>query len=420
MKKNIIFLFLFVLPKLYSQQINVLNMDKAVKIAHENRSILEALKYSTQASKYNEKVAISGYLPKLYLTSDEKFNTGIKGPKNNTTLQASQLIYSFGGPRQLKRAAKKGTEIAKLTERNQEDIIQYEVEIAFLQTWLLQEKKAVINSLNLSSKENIKKAEHQDELKLLGKNDWLKDASTYATNMSNVYLYIDELSNAQNQLEYLLGDVYSINKNNSKLIWNFKNPIKIKSLIYYYTKALKNRKEIKLKQKEAEQYAENSKYYKKNYLPEISLTGQISRSSLISSRYYYGNKNNSVGINLSWDLFDGASNYYESQKANANKLKALKEKSSYIKQVKNEVQKAYYELLKLKKQLIAKSVELRQAKNQFDLAKLKFKIGDISKVDFDTSKYNWQNNKFDWLTVKILTTMKQRELYFACGYPKII
>ncbi|MFH1461976.1 MAG: TolC family protein [bacterium] len=412
MKKFILFLILTTILRINSQNIKTLNLDDAIKIAYQNRPSLKAFKFSTQANKENEKIAISGYLPQISLNSVENFSTGSKGLQNSTTINASQLIYSFSGPKQQQKIAKKGTEIAKLSERSHEDLIRYQVEAAFLQTWLLQEKNKLIKTLNVSAKENIKKSEHQDELNLLGKNDWLKSASTYANNMSNIYQYSDELYSAQNQLEYLLGDNYKQNDQTPRLIWNIKQPIKVKSLMYYYNKALQNRKEIKLKQKELEQYQETQTYYKNNYLPEISLSGQAARYDQTAS--------NNVGINLKWNLFDGSANYRQSQMANANKLKVMQEKETYVQKIKYEVQKAYHELIQYKKQLAAKNIEIRQAKNELDLNKLKFNIGDISSVDFEISLYNWENTKYSWLTTKINTTLKQKELFFTCGYPENI
>jgi outer membrane protein len=412
MKKIIISLSLFILFNATGQNKKTLNLDEAVKIAIENRSILKAYKFATQASKESEKVAISGYLPQISALSTENFSTDSKGLQNSTTIKASQLLYSFAGPRQLKKIAHKGTEISKINEITQKDNVRFAVETAFLQTWLLQEKLKLIKKLNVTAKETIKKSEHQEKLQLLGQADWLKDASTYANNMANVYVYTDELYSAQNDLDYLLGDSYIQNNNKPILTWNPKEPIKLKSLNYYYNKAFKNRTEIKLKQKELEQYQEYQNYYKKTYLPNVSVTGQVSRADQL--------KANNAGVTLSWQLFDGASNYYESQKANANKLKALQEKQSYIQKAKNEVQQAFHDLITLKKQLTANTVELRRAKNEFDLAKLNYKIGNISKVDLDNAKYNWENSKYAWLTTKVSTAIKQRELFYVCGYPNYI
>lgn len=404
-KDLILIILLLTTPQLMSQK--TLDIDQAIKIAYKNRPSLKAFKFAIQASKSNEKAAISGYLPQLTLSSQENYSTGSRGLQNSTTLQASQLIYSFAGPERLKRIARRGTEISELYERNHKDLIRYEVEVSFLQTWLLQEKNRVINSLDKTAKETIKKSEHQNELELLGQNDWLKDASTYATNMSNVYLFIDELSSSASQLEYLLGEGYE--KENQYLEWNYKTPIKIYTLGKYYGLALKSRKEIKLKEKEAAKYDEYQKYYKNNYLPELSVSGQVSRVDQV--------KGNNVGLNLSWKLFDGASNFHLSEQANANKLKALQEKETYVQKIKSEVERSYHSLMSYKKQLAAKDVALKQAENEFNLAKLKYNIGDISKVDLETSKYNWENAKFGWLTSKINVAIKQSELHFACGYP---
>jgi outer membrane protein TolC len=174
--------------------------------------------------------------------------------------------------------------------------------------------------------------------------------------------------------------------------------------------ALKNRKELKLKDQEIAEYEEYQKYYKYNYLPEFSLTGQASRASQTIA--------NNIGINLSWNLFDGASNYYQSQQYNANKLKALQEKESLFQQVKYDVQKAYHELMAYIKQLTAKDAAYKQADNEYNLAKLNYKIGLISKVDLDNSMYNFENAHFAWLTAKINVAIKESELNFACGYPK--
>ncbi len=395
-----------------AQEKNSLDIKKAVEIAYKNRPSLKALKFATQSYAYGEKVAISGYLPQLTLSSGERFASGSKGAQNSTTIAASQLIYSFAGPERLKRIARKDTEISKLNELNHEDLVRNEVEISFLQTWLLQEKKKAIESLSFAAKQTINKSEHQDKLRLLGQNDWLKNSSTYASNMASVYMYVDDLSSSQSQLEYLLGDDFKKDNKNPELIWDSKDEINIKALDYYQDLALKNRTEIQMKNKEIEKYEEYEKYYKYNYLPSFNLTGQASRADQV--------KSNNIGVNLSWNLFDGSSNYYQSQQANASRLKALQERENYIQEIKYDVEKSFHDLLKYKKQLTAKDAALMQAENEYNLAKLNYKIGNISKVDLDNSMYNWENSRFDWLTAKVNVAIKQSELFFACGYPKNI
>ena len=391
---------------------NNLDIKQAVDIAYKNRPSLKALKFATQTYEFGEKVAISGYLPQLTLSSGESFASSSKGPQNSTTVAASQLLYSFAGPERLKRIARKDTEISKLNELNHKNLIRNEVEISFLQTWLYQEKKKAIETLSNSAKQTVDKAEHQDKLKLLGQNDWLTSAATYANSMANVYLYLDELLASQSQLEYLLGDAFLKDGKYQTLSWDSSEQIKVKALDYYHDLALKNRKEIKMKNKEIEKYEESEKYYKYNYLPDFNLTGQASRASQVVT--------NNIGVNLSWNLFDGSSKYYQSQQENAKRLKTIQERENYLQEIQYDVEKSFHDLLKYKKLLTAKDAALAQAENAYNLAKLNYKIGNISKVDLDNSMYAWENARFDWLTAKVNTAIKQSELFFACGYPENI
>ena len=399
------------LPIIFPQTKEIkLTMQEAVEMAHKHRPSLNAFKYATQASKQDEKKAMAGYLPQVTLTEQQSFQDGLKGPQNSISVQASQLVYSFAGPLEERRIAQKVTESSKYYEETHKDLVQNQVEAAFLQSWLLQRKNKFIEFLSKSSTENIKKSEHQNELDLLDKNVWMTDAATHSEKMSTVYLYTDELYNAKNQLEYLIGKPFQNDETSITLKWDSKKEITLKPLHYYYDQAIKNRKEIKQKQMEIEQQQEYQSYYRKKYLPTVNITGQSGRSSGIG--------NNSIGAALSWNVFDGGANYHVQNKANANKLKAMMEKESYVQQAKYDVQKAYYDLSSYLKQLVAKNIKLAQAKNEFILKKQQFEIGDISKVDLETAKYNWETQKFNWLSLKITAAVKERELYYACGYPE--
>ncbi|MBD3231244.1 hypothetical protein GF322_01135 [Candidatus Dependentiae bacterium] len=385
-----------------------LSLDQAIKLAIKNRPSLKAFQYAVQASKQDEKKALSGYKPQINLTEKPSFQSGYKGIQNDVTIQADQLIYSFAGPLEEYKIAQKGTGISEYQKLRHQELIIFEVTRSFLQSWLLQRKNNFIKYLNSSSVQNIKKSEHENKLNLLDKNVWLNDAATYSENISTVYIYSDELKNARSELEYYIGKKFENGKSNLILTWDSKHEIKLEALNHYYNNAIKHRNDIKEKQKEIEQQEEYKNFYKKTYLPSLSLNGQAGRTS--------GNASNSIGAILNWSMFDGGTNYYESQKANANKLKALMEKDRLIQLTKFEIQKSYYELNSILKQLIAKNIRLTQAKNEIILRKQQFEIGDISKVDFEIAKYNWETQKFDWLTTKLSAELKLNELKYASGY----
>jgi outer membrane protein TolC len=415
MKKNLSFIlfFLIFIPRnsftQSTKQILKLSMDQAVEIAHKNRPSLKAYKLATQASRENEKVAMADYFPKVNLSNNPTYKTEHKGLQNTTSLQASQLVYSFAGPLQNKKIAEKGTDISKLSEEEHKILIQYEVESSFLNSWLLQRKNQFIEKLNQSAEQALKKSEHQNKLNLLDKNTWLTDAATYAQNMSTVHYYTDELNNAQNILEYYIGKQFEDSKQTITLVWNSEKEINLKKLEYYNQLAMQNRKEIKIKQKEVEQYKEYKTYHNNSYLPNVSMSGNVSKNNHTAS--------NSISLNFDWPLFDGGASFHKKNQANANMLKAMQEKESTVQLIKYQVQNTYYELAQRLKQLVAQNISVTQAQNEYDLKKIKYKIGDISKVDLKEAKYNWEIAKFTWLELKISAAIKERELLYYCGYP---
>jgi outer membrane protein len=412
-------------PQPKTKKTTTLSMDQAVQMAYEYKPSLKALNFAIKASKEDEKKALAGYFPQVTFqdivytskggisdVTGSVVSRGGANVANNFAVQATQLIYSFAGPLESRRIARKGTEITQYTQEQQKDLVRYNVEVSFLQSWLLQKKAALIKSLNQSSIQNIKKAEHQNQVNLLGKNDWLKDASGYAQNQATVFYYPDELNNAQSQLEYLIGKQFNGDTETICLEWDSNQEIKLESIENYFQKALKYRKELKEKQKEIELQAESQSFYKKSYLPSVSLSGNVVRNA--------GTASSIINLNFNWSISDGGANFHESNKASANKLKAILEKDELTKQVKYDVQKSYYDLSTILKQLEAKNIQLAQAQNEFNLNELQFKVGLLSKVDFENSKFNWESQRFDWLTLKISAAIKERDLSFACGYPNEI
>ncbi|MFA5075437.1 MAG: TolC family protein [Candidatus Babeliales bacterium] len=421
MKKNLFlfFVFIIIINTSYIHSVTVdnnknlnLTMDKAVEMANKYNPSLKALKFAIQAQKENEKVAFSGYFPTINLNETPYFQNEQKGLQNRISIEGRQLVYSFAGPLQQLKIAQKQTDVAKLSEEERKDYLRYFVEASFLQSWLLQRKNKAIKTLNSSADETIKKAEHQNKLNLLSKNQWLQDEATFASNLANVYLYSDELKNAQNQLEFYIGKQFESKDETITLIWDSKQEIKVENLENYYQKAIKNRKDIQRKQKETEVFKETEYYYKKGNAPELKIMGSVSKDS---NAYYNCHQ---VGLYLTWNIFDGGTKHYEQHKAHAEMLKALEEKEYLINQAKYDVQKAYNNLSILLKQLAAQNIQLTQAKNDYILNKQKYEIGDISKVDFEQAKYNWENQKFIWLSLKINTAVKERELQYACGFPE--
>ena len=414
-KKSLIFFLvcLFVSPLLPQ---NTLTISKAIEMAHKHNPSIKAYKLNTQAIKSGEKQAMTGYHPQLTFKANEYFASHHKDLQNQQTLQASQLIYSFAGPLQEKYIAKKNTAISKYQEELQKNYIRNQVETIFLQNVLQQKKNESIKKLRITTETTFKKAKNKKVQKLIGKNEWLQEKATYKNNMATVNFYIDEVTQTEKQLEYLIGQpIFSKKRSKEKptLIWNKTIKTNSKTLESYIDTAIKNRPEIKSSQKNIEKFQAYADLYLKKYLPSISATGQVQRNT-------GGINNHNVGIGLTWNLFDGALNFHKQDQAHANKLKSIMEKESNIQLVRYEVSNAYHALQKALKELNAQKQTFKQRKNEFELQKQQFKIGIISEVDLNIAKYNFEQSKINFLTYEINAANKKYNLNYTCGYAKNI
>lgn len=399
----------------------ILTMQEAVQMGYEFRPSLKALQFSTQANQYVEKQALAGYRPQVSLNNYSFFAKGTTDLQNQITLKGSQLIYSFANPIDQFKIAKKGTQASRFEEKSHKNLIRNQVENAFLLSFLEQEKQTSIDSLDKSSKENIKSAKHQNKLNLLNKNEWLTEEANYAKDESFVKFYIDEKNIAQKELERLTGTTIFDQTNKVALKWNDNTKkIRLKKLDNYIAISLKNRPELKAIQSLIEKEHLDTRYYKNTYLPSIGIQGEISRASTIGSTQGAiirpNNVTSNIGVGLTWDLFDGAARFQKSNEAHAKKLKIMMEKESTIKQIKLDVQTSYYELSKAKKEQSAKFIEYKQARNEFLLRKQEFEIGNISQVTFSNAKTLWETKQFEWLSTKINTAIRQNNLNFSCSY----
>ena len=422
-KKHFLFIFSISLFSIVcSKEIKTLTLDKAIEIAYKNRPSIKAYKFATQASRYVEKQKLSGYFPQLTLSEKNYFANGVKGSTNQVAFNASQLIYSFASPLDEYKIAKKGTEITKYSEETHKEYIRNAVEKSFLNAWLLQKKHTFIKTLQISAQTTFSKNRTEKKVNLLSQPDWLQKAATYSQNELTVALYSDDVNTIHKQLEYYLGKSINLTFHSNpkahgeKMIlqWNAQKKIRIGHLNNYYDAAIKNRKEIKSKQKQIEQHKETSKLYKNMYLPSLNAFGQVEKIS------NHNKKMSIAGLSLSWNLFDGGKYFQQSQETHANMLKATMEKQDTIQQIKFEVESAYYALSQALKQLLAYEISLKQAISQYKKSENQHKIGQTSNVELKEAKCNLQTAKYSWLEYKVNATIKEKNLMYYCGYPENI
>jgi len=411
-----------------------LTMQDAVNHALANRPDLEALSFATQASKSGAKAAIAGYYPNITLTSDFDRTNGQGKLQNTTMLGVNQHIYSFSGPQQLYKKAKKQAELAELDEDTQKNLVRLTVERAFLGAFLLQEQRKVVDAQYKASQAMFKRSSRENKEKLLDKDVWLTSAETFASNVSDVYKFSNALDSTYRTLEFLTGqkllsEMHVQGKNDVKaerarLLWDCKQRIDVQPLEVYYDNALRYRPEIKQAVKRAEIERANVHIARGKRLPVLSasaMTGYAEKDTVVelNEKIVSGDKGYwTVNAHLSWNVFDGLVTQYEEQQAEANRVKEMLNKQQKVLDIKQEVQECYRNFVDALIQRKSQKVSYVRAHNAFVLSQKKYKIGKIAFNEFKSAEALWCSEQFNWIKSTVNVALQERTLHCACGYPE--
>lgn len=411
------------------QPIATLSMQQAVDIAMEHRPDLQAYDHYIEASKMAARQAWSGYLPAINFTSNQIAYKGTSGSTNTTTMSAQQLLYSFAGPQEFYRRAKKNTAVVEFLSEAAKKTVRCEVEKAFLHSWLLQNQYKFFQSLQVSTQKLYDQAVHRDKLDLLNRTDYLNETSNYAINTANVYSYKDDSNIAQRKLEFLMGKPLKLSINmhentnpleTTRLEWDSTREIVLQPIETYYQYALQYRPEIKQGLKKIGIQKDSERIARRTQLPTVSLVATAGRQpacSEIADPFYLGREFYSYGAVFSWNIFDGLLSYFKTNEAHENMIKEILNNQQLINAIKSEVETAFYTLSKSLTQLKAQNVDYTRAKNDFEFKQQELEIGDISHVEFEVAQTEWQKSHFAWVTSYIDVAIKERDLLFAAGYP---
>jgi outer membrane protein TolC len=392
-------------------------MEEAVKVALIRKPSIHAFAYSVKDFERQRKATLSTFLPNVTLSESFHTTGNASKIKDSFGVSVSQTIFDLAR-RDYYRLYSSLVSLAKHKKASHEDTIRLATETAYLNSWLLQQKLFSVILQYISAKETFKASKNSYKQNLLNKNDWLKAKESFAAQLAIVNSYKDEIAQAEKDLEYYTGIELKLLPNKkavtpTKLTWNHDQKIKINSFDYYYKKALRNRKDLKEKQDTIDSEAHKSQYYTKQYIPSVSLFGSLSRNTLRQGRVSHIKD---AGVRISWNVFDGLSNYFNKSAADARKMQAILEKNDLIAQIKLEIQKAYTTLQKELRNLVAQKVSYKRSKNEFILKKEEFGTGLISKVDFHEAKFSYESAHHSLKTQTSVTALKKQELLFASGY----
>ena len=405
-----------------------LSMDKAVQTAYKHKPVLLSLKHRVRTRKIGEKAAWSGYYPHVTFSSTISGDLN-GGTSSATALSIEQLILDLSGPQELYKKAKHNTVFVKLQEREQQDLIRYNVEKTFLECWKLQRQRELIDSIHKASRARYDEAQHKSKVQLINRNEWLTQVEEHANNMTTVHKYEDGVLISQKLLEFFMGYALNLNIGSrrspkkdalvTKLAWSCTHDVQLKPLVYYLRSAQDFRPEIKKLQKAIDIIAREHSIITKSRFPKLfvgATAGHNSAGSNNSSGTCVSHGYHNYRATVSWNVFDGAKTDYDAQITHSRKLEAMLKKQELVQVVKSEVQTTYHQMSQSLVELTAEKFKYLRAKNEFAVRSLDLSVGNISPVDFEQAKKAWNNAQFSWFEKRVAAEVKHRELLWKCGY----
>jgi outer membrane protein TolC len=418
-----------------------LTLHEAIEIAYCVKPNIKLYKHAVEESKMVAQQALSGYFPQVTLTSGISKNRGDPTTNYKVNVIAEQLVYSFAGPIEKYKKARKNMQIVSIEGDKEKKELRHELEKVFLECWKLQQQSKVVNALYKAAKSDLQKARHAYKVHLTDKSEWLKSLSAYKDSMRDIDIYYDSITLGQKKLEFFMGQPIKLSVSEAKvkglfkdnqilevtLIWDETKDVSLKSLGYYYSLANKTKEDLKIADKKIAIARDDLYIARGSRLPTVGLTAGIdytaggaypsvmSADQPFSVNHHWCTHN--FGIGLSWKIFDGALSRFEENAAHAKILKEILTKDDTHQKIQWDIQKAYYQLSQDRIKWVAKNAELTAAHNDLVLNKKKFEIGDISKVEFNVSVSNWERAYFEWLDGKTAMLIDARDLAYQCGYP---
>lgn len=420
-----------------------LTLDEAVEIALINKPDLKAYKYAIEAAKTKGMQALSAYLPQIALNGAIGQTIGDQSPQTTIRLNANQLIYSFAGPIENYKKAKKATNIQELSYDKAKKEIRFYVEQAFLDCWKLQQHNKDIIAMSKSNQSTYDTAKNKQKLKLTDKSDWLASEANYTKDIVSIDNYYQDLEIAQKKLEYFMGQPINLKlttieaptKKSKRqqhvttlaLEWTEPKEEPLLPRSTYYKYARTNKEALKIADKKIGIAQDDMNIQARSNLPTIGFhayTGyQSVKSTVVSQELLSLGKaapRNRYGLEavISWPIFNGLLNGYQEKEAHANKIKEILSKDQLQQEITWEVDRAYSALEVAINNLKAQKAQLIFAKNELTLKRQQYSIGMLAKPDLDIALTTWEKANYAWLEKKIELEKQKRALIYSCGYPK--
>lgn len=317
------------------------------------------------------------------------------------------------------RLAKTQKNISQVSSLLEQDKVREAVEAAFPRAWLEQERRAFIDCLEKTAQLIFDKDRREGELGLLSKVGVLSSVSKLKESKKSVEQYFHRLDFVFVELEKSVGTQILGEEPEKRYPHLTAGSLKLvlPERDSCLEKASQSRKELKISLGQIDVEEGRSKAAIAGYIPTIS--GVVFSDGIKDPLFNESTKwNVRGGINASWNFFDGAGRRFQSQAADARKLKASQDLEYWRIKINAQVAKALDSASEKEKEFDWRTTKLREQKQLFEGKTKKQKLGLISKVEWQQAELEWLKAQFDWLSSRVEFWVAGNQLKASCGYPE--
>uniref|UniRef100_UPI0030BA330C TolC family protein n=1 Tax=Riemerella anatipestifer TaxID=34085 RepID=UPI0030BA330C len=273
-----------------------------------------------------ERVTMMDFDPKKLNNPDNIFNFATK-------LEVQQPIFNQDAIYQ-KKAGEVRVEALTLKQERTKDYLLFEIKKAYMQLQMAYKVVQVLEGARETVLSNKKVIDNYYKNGMLQKSDVLDMNVRVAEIESQIQFSKSNVKNASDYLYFLL------NENSQGKVLKPTESLNYKGVALVNTPELKkDRKDLQAYQKSLDAYDYMIKSAKSKLLPRLNAFGSFEMYD--NKPYQFDANGYLVGVQLSWNVFDGMKSNSEIAKQKAEILKTQTEIQQYQKQAELELAKAY-------------------------------------------------------------------------------
>jgi len=409
--------------ELTEKQTVTLTLPHAINAAITSHPSVKSATIDVEIAKITEKAAWAGYLPSINVA------TSIHGDKNsgtsqvNATISGSQYLIGFSGPRERAKQAEVDTKIADISKNTLLQQRRALTESLFLNAWLKQEEKKLLEMQFQASKDSLNQAKRKFETGLITGIDYKAQIAQTSSIESALDSHTEQLRSVICELEEITGLALSNDRGvYVKLMWQPNVDQTIKPISFYAEIALDNRLELEINKATRQRALADEKLAKGKLLPSISAVGEFScgytpgntpenatSDGFLKSSFF-------AGVQANWNIFDRNSSKFEAEIARAKALKANTDREVLKKKIKKEIAKIHSELTLAQKQAKSLQAQLAATTSAQEQTDQQFAVGLITKAQASFSEAETYKTQFACLSQVVSFERSLCSLNAACGY----